>query len=220
MWRYSACTPMQTAPFQCVLVKERGAAEHRAHLNDTSYGAVVGIQETPRRIPGFCRSCAYHTWLGKASRSQTLRGRLSTKISPSETLALSWTCLFSSLDAGFLYSCFLVLFSVSFFFIFHCMRMTRWHIGQFRLYCSMSFQLASQRISHATCHAFSRLLSVVVLFFLNFPHKWLWFSLQGIRFEMSVFVVLRICLTFSQSQQQLPQFSQHWNSTRSVELLF
>lgn len=60
------CAGTPLAPPYCllhftVLVKERGATETRAHLNDTSYRAFVGIQETPLRIQGFFLSTAYHT---------------------------------------------------------------------------------------------------------------------------------------------------------------
>lgn len=142
VWRYPACTPIQPAPFQCVLVNERGVTETGAHLNDTSYWAFVGIQETPLRIPGFCLSTAYHTWLGKASRSQTLNERLPTKSDP--------VCLWAFGNVSVLQSgCSIFIFMPLFFFHFFpfLCAYAGCHNGQFCLYCSVSCQHALNELA-------------------------------------------------------------------------
>lgn len=140
-----------------VSLKERGATETRAHLNDTSYWAFVGIQETPLRILGFCLSTAYHTWLGKASRSQTLSERLPTKSDP---VCLGfWECVSSAvwLQHFYIYAFFPPLLCLYDW-------MPQWMILPI-LFCELPAR--SQWISYAACHAFSHLLSAVV-FFLQF----------------------------------------------------
>lgn len=164
-----------------------------AHLNDTSYRAFVGIQETPWRIPGFCLSTAYHTWLGRISRSQTL----------SESLQLNLTqCIWAfgnvsalqSICNIFLYLCFfspqISPFSV---------HTTGCYCGQFCLYCSVSCQQSLNELATPLAMPFL-IYFLLKCFSFNFPHKWFWFSLQQMGFEMSVFLLLYICHIFSQKQ--------------------
>lgn len=162
MWAGTLLAPPYSLLHFSVLVKERGATETREHLNDTSYWAFVGIQETPLRILGFSLSTAYHTWLGKASRSQTLSERLRTKSDP--------VCLRAFGNEPILQSAFSIfIFMLYLFFIFFPLLsaydwMPQWTILPI-LFCELP--ACSQWISHATCRAFSHLLSAVV-FFLQF----------------------------------------------------
>lgn len=135
--------------------EESEATETGAHLNDTSYWAFVGIQEAPPRFLGSSPSTAYHTWLGKASRSQTLSERLPTKSDP--------VCLRASGNDSILQSGVSIFIYMPLFLgLLLCTYdwMPRWAVLPTLLSCEL--QACSRWISHATCHAFSHLLSAVV----------------------------------------------------------
>lgn len=174
----------------------RGAMVTRAHLNDTSYRAFVGIQETPWRIPGFCLSTAYHTWLGRISRSQTLSESLQLNLTLSVSGRLG-TCLLCSLFATICFLIFMLFFFLQIFpFSVHT---TGCYCGQFCLYCSASCQQSLNELATPLAMPFL-IYFLLKCFSFNFPHKWFWFSLQRMGFEMSVFLLLYICHIFSQKQ--------------------
>lgn len=162
VWRYPRIAPpppIQPASCQCVLVKARRATKNRAHLNDTSYWAFVGIQDSPWRIPGLCLSTAYHTWLGKAGRSQTLSERLPTESDPVCLCAFGNVSPLQSVCCIFIYA--FLYFPPHTAWVWLKARKENLPI----LFCELPAR--SQWISYATCQAFSHLLSAVV-FFLQF----------------------------------------------------
>lgn len=130
--------------------RRRGATETRAHLNGTSYWGFMGIHEIPLRIRFLFLSAAYHTWLGKTSRPQTISERLPTKSDP--------VCLRAFGNKPVLRSG----LKMCVFFPDCIPQQTILPI----LFCELS--ACSQWISHATWDAFSSSIFCCIVFSLQF----------------------------------------------------
>lgn len=129
------------------------------------------IQGSPWRLQAFFVSSAYHTWLGKASRPQTLRDHQQI-LKPYNSRLLG--------KALFWHFC----SSVS---LQHT-QTSPWLDSATDRFAYIVLWAASRLnwISHAAWHAFLQQRSATTFFFLfNFPHKRFWFLCLHMGFETS-----------------------------------
>lgn len=114
---------------------------------------ILGTQGSPWRLQAFSVSAAYHTWLGKASRPQTLSFRIADWF---------WSCGLRAFWERLCFSISVLLYSRDW--------MTGCRHRPFLplLFCELP--AGSHWITHAAWHAFSQLRSATEFFFPSIFH--------------------------------------------------